>query len=126
MFAQYPRQEEIAMNYNYHGYSDPYPPAQQHFGHGLNESIPMAMDEPMEEFNTTQEDHGTARKEADEGDTSSRPRLTTEQTNVLEEHFRLESKPVTDIKRRLADQVGLSLEKVNVSHECCRNSWIFD
>ena len=55
---------------------------------------------------------------AEEVDASSRPRLTTEQTNVLEEHFRRESKPITEVKKQLAVQVGLPLDKVNVSYGC--------
>ena len=57
----------------------------------------------------------TSQKEQEETDTSSRPRLTSEQTSVLESHFQQESKPVTEVKKRLALQVGLPLDKVNVS-----------
>ena len=60
----------------------------------------------------------TQKETTEEADASSRPRLTTEQTNVLEEHFRREAKPVTEVKRQLAAQVGLPLDKVNVSIDC--------
>ena len=66
------------------------------------------------------EDAGSvSQKEQEETDTSSRPRLTSEQTSVLEKHFQKESKPVTEVKKRLAQQVGLPLDKVNVSICVC-------
>ncbi|MCJ1223634.1 hypothetical protein MMC12_000277 [Toensbergia leucococca] len=52
--------------------------------------------------------------EVEELDTSSRPRLTQEQINILEEQFKDESKPGTEFKRRLAARIGLSLQRVNV------------
>ena len=52
--------------------------------------------------------------EAEELDTSSRPRLTQEQIAILEKHFKGKNKPNTDFKRQLAKQIGLSLQRVNV------------
>ncbi|KAL9105931.1 MAG: hypothetical protein Q9187_008637, partial [Circinaria calcarea] len=57
------------------------------------------------------DDRDLAGQKEDEVDASSRPRLTTEQTNVLEEHFQRESKPITEVKKQLAAQVGLPLDK---------------
>ena len=71
------------------------------------------------------EDAGSSsQKEQEETDTSSRPRLTSEQTSVLEKHFQKESKPVTEVKKRLAQQVGLPLDKVNVSDWCLSKRFI--
>ena len=56
-----------------------------------------------------------AEEEADDEDTSSRPRLSPEQLAILEEHFQSHQKPNTDFKKQLAEQLGLSLSRVNVS-----------
>ena len=53
-------------------------------------------------------------READEPDPSSRPRLTTEQTNILETKFQQDPKPPTNTKKDLALKIGLTLDKVNV------------
>ena len=53
--------------------------------------------------------------DADEDDTASRPRLSPEQLAILEEHFGSHQKPNTDFKKQLAEQMGLSLSRVNVS-----------
>ena len=53
-------------------------------------------------------------READEPDPSSRPRLTTEQTNILETKFQQDPKPPTNTKKDLAQKIGLTLDKVNV------------
>ena len=53
--------------------------------------------------------------EGEDEDTSSRPRLSPEQLAILEEHFQSHPKPNTDFKRQLAEQLGLSLSRVNVS-----------
>lgn len=58
---------------------------------------------------------GSPQDEAEELDTSSRPRLTQEQIAILEKHFKGKNKPNTDFKRQLAKQIGLSLQRVNVS-----------
>ena len=116
-FAQYQRQEETPIEYGYHDYPIPFQstiPLQQHYANGGNDPVSLEMEHRLEDYNNSQEERGTTRKEPEEMDTSSRPRLTTDQTNVLEEHFRREAKPITDVKRKLADQIGLSLEKVNV------------
>lgn len=54
-------------------------------------------------------------EEADELDTSSRPRLTQEQIAILEDQFKGKPKPGTEFKKQLASQIGLSLQRVNVS-----------
>ena len=51
---------------------------------------------------------------AEEVDTSSRPRLTQEQITILEQEFSQLPKPSTDFKKQLADQIGLTLARVNV------------
>ena len=48
-------------------------------------------------------------------DTSTRPRLTPEQVTQLEEEFSKLPKPNTDFKKNLADRIGLTLARVNVS-----------
>lgn len=48
-------------------------------------------------------------------DTSTRPRLTHEQVTQLEEEFSKLPKPNTDFKKNLADRIGLTLARVNVS-----------
>ncbi|MCJ1418536.1 hypothetical protein MMC32_004884 [Xylographa parallela] len=52
-------------------------------------------------------------READEPDPTSRPRLTTEQTNILETKFQQDPKPPTNTKKDLAQKIGLTLDKVN-------------
>lgn len=54
-------------------------------------------------------------EEPEELDTSSRPRLTQEQIAILEDHFKGKPKPGTEFKKQLALQIGLSLQRVNVS-----------
>lgn len=54
-------------------------------------------------------------EEGEELDTSSRPRLTQEQIAILEDQFKGKPKPATDFKKHLASQIGLSLQRVNVS-----------
>ena len=51
----------------------------------------------------------------EEVDTSTRPRLTQEQVTQLEEEFSKLPKPNTDFKKNLADRIGLTLARVNVS-----------
>lgn len=51
----------------------------------------------------------------EEVDTSSRPRLTQEQITILEQEFAKLPKPSTDFKKQLADRIGLTLARVNVS-----------
>ncbi|MCJ1475928.1 hypothetical protein MMC13_004592 [Lambiella insularis] len=57
--------------------------------------------------------NGSGSREADEPDPSSRPRLTTEQTNILEAKFQQDPKPLTNTKKDLAQKIGLTLDKVN-------------
>ena len=54
-------------------------------------------------------------EDAEELDTSSRPRLTQDQIATLEDNFKERPKPGTDFKKHLASQIGLSLQRVNVS-----------
>ena len=49
-------------------------------------------------------------EDADKG----RPRLTQEQINVLEDNFKEIPKPGTEFKKRLAERIGLSPNRVNV------------
>ena len=59
---------------------------------------------------------GAEEEAAEDEDTSSRPRLSPDQLAILEEHFQSHQKPNTDFKKQLAEQLGLSLSRVNVSH----------
>lgn len=43
-----------------------------------------------------------------------KPRLTKEQHDVLENEFQKQSKPNTNTKKRFAEVLGVSLDKVNV------------
>lgn len=54
-------------------------------------------------------------EEAEEVDTSTRPRLNPEQVSVLEQQFRYYHKPNSSVKQQLATQTGLSLPRVAVS-----------
>lgn len=45
---------------------------------------------------------------------STRPRLTKEQAEVLEAHFQANHKPSSQVKRELAIQTGLTLNRVGV------------
>lgn len=54
-------------------------------------------------------------EDMEELDTLSRPRLTQEQIAILEDEFKGKPKPGTDFKKQLAAQIGLSLQRVNVS-----------
>ncbi|MCJ1243776.1 hypothetical protein MMC30_000973 [Trapelia coarctata] len=51
--------------------------------------------------------------QAEGPDPTSRPRLTTDQTNILESKFQQDPKPPTDTKKELAQKIGLTLDKVN-------------
>jgi hypothetical protein len=48
---------------------------------------------------------------------STRPRLTKEQAEVLEAHFQANHKPSSQLKRELAIQTGLTLNRVGVCFE---------
>ncbi|KAI9804345.1 MAG: hypothetical protein M1833_007152 [Piccolia ochrophora] len=50
--------------------------------------------------------------EIDEGEMSTRPRLTQEQVNLLEKYFQMHPKPNTDVKRQLAESTDLALQRV--------------
>ena len=63
-------------------------------------------------------------EDAEELDTSSRPRLTQEQIATLEDNFKERPKPGTDFKKHLASQIGLSLQRVNVSIESETEIWL--
>lgn len=43
-----------------------------------------------------------------------KPRLTKEQHDILEAHFQQQNKPNTNTKKGYAEDLGVSLEKVNV------------
>ena len=53
-------------------------------------------------------------RDAELPDPAARPRLTTEQTNILEAKFQADPKPPTDTKKEIAQNIGLPLDKVNV------------
>ena len=59
-------------------------------------------------------DHAHARR-SDEGDSTCRPRLSAQQTATLEGWFKENPRPSTSEKRRYAQLLYLSTEKVNVS-----------
>lgn len=48
-----------------------------------------------------------------------KPRLTKEQHDILEAHFQKQHKPNTNTKRQVAENLGVSLDKVNVSVFLC-------
>lgn len=116
-FAQYYSYDQPALQFadlSYYSSEPPLPPPQQHQQQHRFEPVPTT--DIDYQNNQRHEETGTAmQKDSEEADTSSRPRLTTEQTNILEENFQKESKPVTEVKRQLAARVGLPLDKVNVS-----------
>lgn len=55
-----------------------------------------------------------------------KPRLTKEQHDVLEQHFQMQHKPSTLVKKDFASKLGVPLDKVNVSssssHVLCHSS----
>ncbi|KAI9819877.1 MAG: hypothetical protein M1827_006446 [Pycnora praestabilis] len=51
-------------------------------------------------------------EETEESEISTRPRLTREQVWLLEKQFQTHHKPNSNTKRQLADQTGLSLQRV--------------
>ena len=55
------------------------------------------------------------RKKHEELDSACRPRLTAEQTLILEDYFAHTPRPTTQQKRQHAVNLGLTQEKVNVS-----------
>ena len=55
-------------------------------------------------------------KKTDDSDPACRPRLTADQTAILEEYYSHTPRPTTKQKREHAIRLGLTLEKVNVSH----------
>jgi hypothetical protein len=48
-----------------------------------------------------------------------KPRLTKEQHDVLEQHFQVQHKPSTLVKKDFASKLGVPLDKINVSG-CCQ------
>ena len=115
-FAQYYNQEDpLAFDFSSYRFSpEPQATPQQHYNSSPINPPPALLAQQSEDPAVS------AQKEVEEADASSRPRLTTEQTNVLEEHFQRESKPVTDVKKQLAAKIGLPLDKVNVSALCAK------
>ena len=45
----------------------------------------------------------------------AKPRLTKDQHEILEAHFRQQPKPSTSIKKGYAERLGVPLDKINVS-----------
>jgi hypothetical protein len=62
-------------------------------------------------------------KKAEEPDSACRPRLTPEQTQFLEEIFSHTPRPTTQQKKKHANQLGLTHEKVNVRSLCVFSSY---
>ena len=119
-FAQCYSYDQPALQFpdpSYYSSEPPLPPLQQHQQQQQQHHFELASTTGIvSQNNQRHEGAGIAmQKDSEETDTSSRPRLTTEQTNILEENFQKESKPVTEVKRQLAARVGLPLDKVNVS-----------
>ncbi|MCJ1359740.1 MAG: hypothetical protein MMC33_009742 [Icmadophila ericetorum] len=114
-FAQYypfdQPEVQFAADPSYYSSEPPLPQQQQHQQRHFESP---SINSTASQSNQRQEEGGVPmQKDSEETDTSSRPRLTTEQTNILEENFQKESKPVTEVKRQLAARVGLPLDKVN-------------
>ena len=72
---------------------------------------------PMEPTPLQQSNGKVMEEEAEDEDTSSRPRLSPDQLAILEEHFQSHHKPNTDFKKQLAEQLGLSTSRVNVGFQ---------
>lgn len=51
-----------------------------------------------------------------------KPRLTKEQADLLESHYKQQPKPNTATKKGFAEQLNVSLDKVNVSLPFCSNA----
>jgi hypothetical protein len=49
------------------------------------------------------------------GCTDVKPRLTKEQHDLLENHFKQQNKPTTATKKGYAERLGVSLDKINAS-----------
>lgn len=47
-----------------------------------------------------------------------KPRLTKEQHDVLEQHFQVQHKPSTLVKKDFASKLGVPLDKINVRGAC--------
>ncbi|MCJ1401128.1 hypothetical protein MMC11_004340 [Xylographa trunciseda] len=106
----------------YGAYDVPY---QHPYAHGLplpsdisqqyEHNYPPNVDSPpaLPSQHQTVEYNAPLQRDADEPDPSSRPRLTTEQTNILEAKFQQDPKPPTNTKKDLAQKIGLTLDKVN-------------
>ena len=53
--------------------------------------------------------------DGDDAEIASRPRLTKDQVNLLEDHFQKNHKPNSETKNHLADIINLPIARVNVS-----------
>ena len=53
-----------------------------------------------------------------------KPRLTKEQHDILEAHFQKQHKPNTNTKKQVAENLGVSLDKVNVSPSAFGVEWV--
>lgn len=62
----------------------------------------------------------SASDDVDDGEGGTRPRLTQEQINQLERTFSQIQKPKTDFKKKLAKQMSLPMQRVNVSVDSFR------
>ena len=70
--------------------------------------------------------HGYMGDEYDDGEMSTRPRLTREQVDVLEGQFQAHPKPNSMVKKQLAKQTRLSLPRVAVCCVCGSYKWFAD
>lgn len=76
----------------------------QHFSHPMNAHLPDQSRAPLFHPPVPQQLSHDAK-----------PRLTKEQTDVLEAHFRASNKPNTTTKKAFAETLNVTLDKVNVS-----------
>ena len=105
--------DQSAPSFDYYGYQVPsnFDQQQAEQTHNSQSKVPQTQSSHRHNMSYT----SPVQKDTEEADTSSRPRLTAEQTHVLEQHFSRDHKPVTADKKKLAQQIGLTLDKVNVS-----------
>jgi hypothetical protein len=70
----------------------------------------------MDPSGSPQDASGAANQKAPTCDV--KPRLTKEQHDVLEQHFQVQHKPSTLVKKDFASKLGVPLDKINVSGAC--------
>lgn len=75
----------------------------------------MSSSPPREHQTSYAQHYSSPPRKPDDPDNTVRPRLTPAQTTMLEDYYAHTPRPTTQQKRQLAIQLGLTLEKVNVS-----------